>query len=246
MLTLAEMLTLADLSSNRYPGGKGQAGHAAWIIDHLAAHAYYCEPFAGKAAVFRHKPPALASVLLDLNPAVIDWHQLRKWPGTDSLVIDGLWWMWRRADELDDDWLLYCDPPYVRETRSKRNVYGRLEWNDATHERFLQRANDLRCRVVVSGYSCPLYEEYLGDWHRDAREVMTRGGLRTECLWTNYNPRRVTRDAPPRPGKNWRERQRIARKVTRQRRLFAALPDYEQEAVLRGLLEERRRRTRRA
>ncbi len=235
------MLQLTDPQSNRYPGGKGAAGHADWIVARMATHAHYAEPFAGKAAVFRRKQPAMTSILLDLNPAVVDWHRLRNWPSTDALELDGIWWMWRRAEELDEDWLIYCDPPYVRETRTKRAVYGRLEWDDQTHEKFLRQANDLRCRLMVSGYSCPMYEEYLSDWHREAREVMTRGGLRTDCLWMNYNPRRVVRDTPRMPGKNWRERQRIARKVRRQRLLFSQLPDYEQDALLRGLLEERRR-----
>lgn len=231
-----------DASGSGYPGGKGQAGHAAWIVDRLPTHAYYCEPFAGKAAVFRYKPPALRSLLIDRDAAVIAWHRRRAWPATDVRQLDALNWIFAAAERLDDDWLLYVDPPFVLSTRTKQRIY-RFELDDAAHERLLLELCDSAARVAVSGYPSPLYNDLLSHWWCDSREVMTRGGLRLECLWTNYNPARVRRDPPPRPGANWRERQRIARKVARQTRLFGALPDYEQDAILAALLEQRRRRS---
>ena len=209
------------------------------MTDH-PTHAFYAEPFAGRAAVFRHKPPALRSVLCDLDADVVAWHRKRSWPATEVHRLDAFRWLFNVYEQLDSDWLLYVDPPYLPETRTKKKLY-RHELDEAGHERLLLELCGVGARVMMSGYASPMYNELLGDWWVESREVMTRGGLRVESLWMNYNPSRVVRDVAARPGKNWRERQRIQRKVARQQRLFEALPDYEQDAVLAGLLEVRRR-----
>lgn len=210
----------------------------------MATHAFYGELFAGRAAVFRHKSPALRSILCDVDDDVIAWHVKRAWPATDVFKLPAVEWLRAAAAELNEDWLLYLDPPFVHSTRTKRKIY-RYEMDDAAHRMLLEQLADCPARVMISGYPSRLYAELLGEWHCDSRRVMTRGGLREECLWTNYNPAHVVADAGARAGINWRDRQRIARKVARQSRLFSALPDYEQDAILAGLLEERRRRTRR-
>jgi DNA adenine methylase len=57
----------------RYPGGKGTAGLAEWICERLPTHIYYAEPFAGKGSVYRCKPPALRSWLIDTDDDIVAW-----------------------------------------------------------------------------------------------------------------------------------------------------------------------------
>ncbi len=228
----------------RYPGGKGQAGHWQWLVSRMPTHARYIELFAGRAALFRRKPPALSSVLIDRDPDVVAWHRARNWPATEVIEGSGIHYLFGLETSLDEDDLIYADPPFVLSTRTKQRIY-KFEMSDREHELLLAELNDTRARVMISGYPSPLYNDLLSDWWCDSREVMTRGGLRLECLWMNFNPARVKRDVGIRPGSNWRERQRIARKVARHERLFAAMPDYEQDAILAALLEYRRRRSRR-
>lgn len=51
-----------------YPGGKSQ--YAAWIIEHLADHEVYVEPFGGAAGVLVNKPPSPVEVYNDLDESV--------------------------------------------------------------------------------------------------------------------------------------------------------------------------------
>lgn len=233
------MIVEAD-NSIRYPGGKNQAGHWQWLIARMPTHAEYVELFAGSGALFRRKPPALGSTLIDLDADVVAWHRKRAWPATQIELGDGIKWLFANEHRFSRDWLLYADPPYLPETRTKKKIY-RHEIDEAGHIRFLREALHVDAQFMISGYPSPLYNDYLSAWWCESRDVMTRGGLRTECLWSNFNPARVRRDVVPRAGKNWRERQRIARKVARHERLFVAMPDYEQDAVLAALLETRRR-----
>jgi hypothetical protein len=234
------MIAAAAERSIGYPGSKDGAGHWQWHVSRMATHAHYVELFAGSAAVFRRKPPALTSTLIDVDHKICAWLRSRAWPATNIERCDAMWWLFANDTRLDEDWLVYADPPYLPETRVKKKVY-RHELDEDGHERLLRSLVCLEARVMLCGYASPLYNDYLAAWWCESREVMTRGGLRTECLWTNYNPSRVRRDAAAKPGKNWRERQRIARKVERHVRLFRGMPDYEQDAVLAALLEERRR-----
>lgn len=81
--------------------------------------------------------------------------------------------------------LVYFDPPYVRETRTKNTRYA-YEWSKEDHveaAHYLRRAKGY---VVISGYDNPLYQnEYEAyGWHRVYREATTNsGGRRTESLW---------------------------------------------------------------
>lgn len=93
--------------------------------------------------------------------------------------------------------LHYCDPPYVHSTRSGK-VRGavsqgrasgkayRHELDDDGHRRFAEVVHELDGMVVVSGYSCELYEALFGAWERFERAAFADGARkRTEILWLN-------------------------------------------------------------
>jgi DNA adenine methylase len=86
--------------------------------------------------------------------------------------------------------LIYCDPPYVHETRdaNSRNVYG-VEMSEAGHRELATVLNECKSAVVLSGYRSPLYDQLFSSWRRVERDIANHaaGGRRkarkTEVLW---------------------------------------------------------------
>lgn len=81
--------------------------------------------------------------------------------------------------------LIYCDPPYLIETRTSKRRY-RHEYSRQDHLDLLNLLKTLPCRVILSGYPSALYDDTLEDWNRVELQAMTWGGPRTEKLWYNY------------------------------------------------------------
>lgn len=90
--------------------------------------------------------------------------------------------------------LHYVDPPYVHSTRKRtargsgqdgKGVY-RHELTDADHAALLGALLELEGMVVLSGYSCDLYNETLVDWTRLEYRALADGARpRLEVLWLN-------------------------------------------------------------
>lgn len=235
--------TAEGIECGRYPGGKNAEGTWQWLLAQMPPHSRYIEPFVGSGALLRRKAPALSTVVVDRDVLVIDWWRRLALPGVTAVHGCGIAWLIRHADELDADTLVYCDPPYPLATRTKTKLYAH-ELTDEQHRLLLGTLLSLPCPVMVSGYSWPDYEQALHRWHRQERDVITRGGTwRTEVLWCNYTPGaieaggglgRVT-------GRNYRERERIAKKVRRWRRMFSECPPHERRALLESLIDEEQR-----
>jgi hypothetical protein len=81
--------------------------------------------------------------------------------------------------------LVYCDPPYLRETRSGGRLY-RHELEDWQHKELLATIVQLPCMVMISGYWSRMYADALKSWRSISYESMTRGGMATEWLWLNF------------------------------------------------------------
>lgn len=87
------------------------------------------------------------------------------------------------------DVLFYVDPPYPITTRtSLRNGHKqhyRHELTDDDHRRLGAMQHGAEAKVVVSGYSCRLYDEELyADWERHEKRAHADGGVvRTEVVW---------------------------------------------------------------
>jgi hypothetical protein len=225
----------------RYPGGKGLAGIYQWILSTLPTHAYYAEPFAGLGAIFRRKPPALRSYLIDADSRVVAWWRRRADPGAIVHCGDGIRWVELAAEWAGPELLIYADPPYLLSTRSKTRIYQHeMTVND--HVRLLCAAVCCRCYVVISGYSSALYDRYLDDWHRVEHPAITRGGvMRTEVLWCNYD-RRELLTSPALTmeysalGETFRERERVSRKIRRWQAKLAHMTARERLAVTMAVL----------
>lgn len=84
-----------------------------------------------------------------------------------------------------DDTLIYADPPYPLSTRKGRKLYQH-EMTDADHAVLLDALDTHPGPVVLSGYTCTLYDDRLAHWHRVTKQVQAeKGQQRTEVLWLN-------------------------------------------------------------
>lgn len=132
--------------------------------------------------------------------------------------------------------LIYCDPPYLPETRTRTDYY-RHELTRADHQRLLKILTALPCMVMISGYSSPLYTEALTQWQRISYQTMTRGGrLATEWLWFNYPKPHALHDYRY-LGDDFRERERIKRKKQRWVKRLKTMPHLERYALLSAIRE---------
>ncbi len=96
--------------------------------------------------------------------------------------------------------LFYCDPPYVHETRGDPKAYGH-EMTDEQHRELAAVLNQVKGRVALSNYPCPLMDSLYppGKWWKivaPARTNHSTKDKRTEALWTNYNPADITNRKP--------------------------------------------------
>ncbi len=186
-------------------GSKGGEGVYQRIISWIPPHDVYVEPFAGLAAVWRYKRPARRSILIDLDAAALDrigdeagcldrigdeagcLDRIGDGRGdVETFVGDGVDYL-RRMRPNGQRVFVYCDPPYLRETRRDPDRdYYLNDWSREDHEAFLPVVAGLGCPVLVSGYWSDLYAEALAGWAVERFPATTRAGPAEEVLWANY------------------------------------------------------------
>lgn len=85
--------------------------------------------------------------------------------------------------------LIYCDPPYVLDTRHGRQY--RCEMDDMDHNDLLDVLLAHSGPVLLSGYDNDLYDDRLQGWHQEETicysQVCSR---KREVLWMNFEPER--------------------------------------------------------
>jgi len=87
--------------------------------------------------------------------------------------------------------LFYCDPPYLKSTRTSPNVYSH-EMTKADHRDLLEALKQVKGKVMLSGYPSRLYDRYLADWTRHEFDLPNNAATgaskrrMTEVLWTNF------------------------------------------------------------
>lgn len=78
--------------------------------------------------------------------------------------------------------LHYVDPPYVLSTR--KGPRYRHELSDNQHAELAELLHSVNGAVIVSGYSCPLYERLFRGWTRhDRRNYNSVRQACTESIW---------------------------------------------------------------
>ena len=92
--------------------------------------------------------------------------------------------------------LIYCDPPYVHETRGDTGTGGhgyRIEMTDDDHRDLADALHATPAIAFISGYRSELYDELYADWESASVNTYStiagisnaKGAARTEVVWSN-------------------------------------------------------------
>lgn len=87
--------------------------------------------------------------------------------------------------------LLYCDPPYLPNTRTSPKAYG-VEMSENDHIALALALRQFKGKVALSGYPSALYDALYRDWRRIEKEIANHASQeevkerKTEVLWINY------------------------------------------------------------
>lgn len=227
-----------------YFGGKGGSGTYQAIINKIPPHSIYVEPFLGAGAIMRYKKPALINVGMDLDYNIINsWVEYIKnnvLEGYKIIVFNGIDYL--RELERDPEIVrgkcfIYCDPPYLIESRSDQRPHYLFEMNRSEHENLLRVIKDIKyAMIAISCYKNDLYAEYLKDWNCYTFNGTTRGGSRREFLYMNYPEPTELHDYSF-LGNDFIDRGRIKKKINRHIKRLKNLPILEQKAILSSLKE---------
>ena len=136
--------------------------------------------------------------------------------------------------DFQGDEFVYCDPPYLHETRLKKKIY-RHEYTKKDHIELLNVISKVPCNVMISGYPSELYNDILRDWIFLEIPGSSHIGKREEGVWLNYFPKSLHDYRFL--GDNFRERERIKRKLNRWRSKASALPEFERQLIISSLVE---------
>ena len=198
-----------DMSKN-YPGGKGAVFHS--LINLMPPHEVYIESHLGNGAVMRRKSPAKRNIGIEIDPKVIRMWNNENQVNFDLVHGDGIAFL--KGHEFTGKELVYCDPPYLCETRKKINPLYTYDYKRDQHIELLKVIKNLPCNVILSGYQSTLYSKELQDWHLKTFQAATSNGVAIECVWMNYPPPLELHDYRY-MGRNFRERERINNKKKR-------------------------------
>lgn len=159
----------------------------------------------------RHKLPAKRQIGIDIDPRVIaNWKALPAIP-CDIVCTDAAQYL--SGLPVDQETLIYADPPYLPSTRKRSRVY-RFDYTTEDHERLIDCLLQKRCMVMISGYESDLYSSLLSAWKKVSFTAKTHSGMRRECVWLNYEPPMRLHD-PRHLGNGFREREIVRRRRSR-------------------------------
>lgn len=213
-----------------YPGGKG--GVYQKLINLMPPHEVYIETHLGGGAVMRYKNPAKRNIGIEIDSEVIEL-----WSNNESLEFELV-----HDDAINflgsygftGKELVYCDPPYLRETRKKYARMYKYEYTRKQHIKLLEAIKTLPCRVMISGYESKLYTDYLKGWHSHSYVAGCHHGVATEWVWMNYPIPMELHDYRY-LGDGFRERERIKKKTNRWVGKLKSMPVLERQALLSAI-----------
>lgn len=240
------VLQVSFLGGNKamsYLGSKAASGVYQKIIAEMPPHDTYIETHLGGGAVMLRKPPARQNWGIDIDAETVEvFNQdnpdfLERLADTLFIDIGDAVEFLRCFDYASAGRvLIYADPPYLLETRTSAARY-RHEYTVADHQRLLRCLMSLpeNVSVILTGYPSQLYDNTLTGWRSREFQAMTRGGVRTEKIWMNYQEAHAYSHTFA--GKDYNDRYRIKRKAQRWKAKFAALPPAERLAIMVALGE---------
>lgn len=212
----------------RYPGGKGQVFKK--LINLMPPHGVYLETHLGGGAVMRNKRPAKRNIGIEIDPEVVRmWNREPRSLVMEIIQTDALDYL--KGYSFRGTELVYCDPPYLLETRKKRSRLYKYDYSPSQHTKLLEVIKTLPCMVMISGYDSALYQESLKGWHTHRFQAGCHYGVATEWLWMNYSPPVELHDYRY-LGDNFRQREGIKKKTQRWTAKLRSMPILERQALL--------------
>ena len=91
----------------------------------------------------------------------------------------------------DANVILYCDPPYLAETRVTKDAYA-YEMGTDDHIELAEALQQFKGKVIISGYPSALYKRLFSQWRCIKRKIVNHASqqkvkkIKTEQLWLNY------------------------------------------------------------
>jgi len=213
-----------------FPGGKG--GTYQKYINLMPPHEVYIESHLGGGAIMRYKRKAKRNIGIEIDPDIIEIWNSRNPIGFELIHGDTVSFL--KSYPFTGKELVYCDPPYIRETRKKYYPLYKYEYSLSHHIELLEVIKSLPCMVMISGYESSLYKESLKTWHTHSFQAATHHGMATEWIWMNYSKPVHLHDYRY-LGDNFREREKIKLKFKRWVARFKSMPAIERQALLFAL-----------
>lgn len=214
-----------------YLGAKGGSGVYQTIINLIPPHDTYIELFLGTGQVMRRKCAATRNIGIDLNKRCIDEFE-SPYENVELLNMDAFEFLKNFDFSKSGRTVVYADPPYPHETRTSSSKYD-YELTDKDHKNLLNLLSGIDAQVLISSYPNDIYNSL--DWWKVSFQAMTRGGVRTENVWCNFEPKDMHYHTFA--GKDFTDRQRIKRKAERWAKKYGTLSPGERSAILSALLQ---------
>jgi len=212
-----------------YPGKKSASGTWQQIISQIPKCETFVDTMCGSGLI-ASMVSGCRVVVNDLSIAVmdrIDFAAENKFNQDYRSIID----IFDCAGSV-----FYFDPPYLFSSRSgKRRLYEH-EWSKQDHINFLSLVKKINQPVLISHFTCPLYDAELKGWRVLRYNSMTRAGLRKESLYMNF-PQPTLLQCYKSVGKNFTDRQRIKRKVDRLVSKLGRENPIERAAILSAIVD---------
>jgi DNA adenine methylase len=250
-----------------YFGGKEAEGVYQTIINQIRPHETFIAPFLGHCAITRLKKPAEQTIALDLDKRIVNrWQEyLEKEEITwmEVFQLDAIGFLESLFSGYSEEWgkslvhlggrhsnlrhiipqktTIYLDPPYPLWTRKSQTSLYRHEMTKEDHIRMLAAVRGLSeagFDILISTYPNDLYKAQLKGWRKIEYKGRTRHGQATEWLFMNYTNSEGLLHDYSYVGKDYRERENIARKKKRWADGLKKLPVYERNAILSHIREE--------
>lgn len=216
-----------------YFGGKAGNGTYQTIINNIPQCDVFIDAMVGNGGVVCNLNLPGITVINDIDSRIIDAYNINHEHNVvkENLhVLDLI----AKYDNNGHGTVFYFDPPYLMSSRKSVKRQYRYEWNLCDHKAFIARALTVRSYCMISHYPCPLYDEAFKDWNRITFQSFTRQGMATERIYFNYEIPTVLQDYRY-IGKDFTDRQRIKRKISRTIKKLQALPAVERNAILNQL-----------
>ncbi|OEF62207.1 DNA methylase [Vibrio cyclitrophicus 1F175] len=218
-----------------YLGSKAASGAYQAIIANMPPHEVYIEAFLGTGVIFNKKPQSIHSIGIELDELTLSEFS-PNYP-IELHNKDTLDFLTTFHFQNPVNTFIYADPPYLPTTRTSSKRY-RKELTLDQHVQLLNQFKELSGRgikIMISGYPSELYDSLLTNWRTYEFNVMTRGGVRREKLWMNYEADSLHWSTYA--GVNFTDRQRIKRKAQRWAKNYRSLDPNERLAVLAAMME---------